>query len=285
MSRKALLEELAELQARFGRAIRTPLDAAAGTYRADPSRYEHETALALRDSRWGSAREGLAVYNRQYWFRLFTAAQDLYPLTARLVGLFRFNALVQTYLAGRPPRAPDLAAAVRDLARFLESNEGAVEASSREAVVQAARIDEAWANVWLAAEEPVWRPSPEEAAVLPSARLVRRESVALVVEAWPLVVLRRTLSTIPGEGALPLPARLDGERWWAIVRADDGVLEAPLSPGEALLLRLLETRTLGDALVALEQQVTGGEGALAPQVRRWLARSVELGFWRAARFG
>jgi hypothetical protein len=285
VSREALLEELAELQAQLGLAIRTPLDATTGTYRADPERYEDVAALGLRCSRWGSAREGLAVYNRQYWFRLFTAAQDLYPLTARLVGLFRFNALVQSCLAERPPREPDLTAAVRDLARFLESSQSAVEAPLLEAVVQAARIDEAWANVWLAEAEPVWRPSPEEAAELESARLVRRASVALVAEAWPLVVLRRTLSTIPGEGAVPLPPRLDGERWWAIVRTDDGVLEAPLSPGEALLLRLLETHTLGDALVALERRVTGREGALAPQVRRWLARSVELGFWRTVRFG
>jgi hypothetical protein len=90
---------LADFQARFGDTLRTPLDRTSGTLTATPATYDAALVAEV-----GSER--LAVYNRQYWLRLFGVLHDAFPLTARLVGYWAFNEHAGAYLAAQPPRGP-----------------------------------------------------------------------------------------------------------------------------------------------------------------------------------
>jgi len=109
--------------------LRTPLERANGSLRvADETYDETLTQLALASERLGSNAR-LALYNRQYWFRLFTLFQGAFPLTTRLLSHFTFNGYVSGFLTARPPRHWDSAAgwhdANRGSARFRRHAGGA----------------------------------------------------------------------------------------------------------------------------------------------------------------
>ncbi|RYE86013.1 MAG: DUF2063 domain-containing protein, partial [Myxococcales bacterium] len=99
---------LGEFQARFGTVLRTPLDRATGTLRAAVTAYDADLCRETQDAWWGPASGCLAVYNRQYWFRLFTVLQQALPLTTALVGPWAFNELAADFLLAHPPASWDI---------------------------------------------------------------------------------------------------------------------------------------------------------------------------------
>jgi hypothetical protein len=260
---------LEDFQARFGATLRTPLDRASGTLTATPDAYD--AALAARAVRPGR----LAVYNRQYWFRLFEALQGAFPLTARLLGFWEFNGHAARFLLERPPRSWDLDRAADGFEAFFDPEHH--EAAERDALREAARIDAAWRRVRRAPAAPAWRPSPADAERLPTARLVPSPAVVFVTETRPLLELRATLRDEP---RVELPPPLPRARSWAVVRRDEGIARFPLEAREAELLELLAGHALSDALAQLESACSDDERAALPeQTRAWLARSVERGDW------
>jgi len=279
---------LGDFQSAFGAALRTPLGSASGTFRASPSSYPEALRRAALAAGPVSADERLAVYNRQYWFRLFGVLQSAFPLTARLVGHFRFNELASGFLARHPPRTWNIDDVPDGFDAFLEGtvpdNGVALPRSTdtveREAFLEAARIDAAWRRVFSAPPVDPFRPTAEDAARLVDSYLVRSEAVALFSEHRPLVELRRKLGDFPGEKPIPLPPRLPVPAWWVLVRKPAGIGQLPLHPQEARLFELLAAETVGRALSLLEAECPESERAALPaRAQAWLARSVELGFW------
>lgn len=277
-------EWLAELQARFGSVLRTPLDRATGTLTARVALYDAHVVESVRGP---SARgtERLAVYNRQYWFRLFDVLQNAFPLTARLLGYWSFNDYAARFLLARPPggwNIDDVPGGFDDF--FAEALECG-DSSRRAALVESARVDAAWRSVFAAERTPAYRPSDADASRLLDARLVLGPWVRIVEEHRPLVDVRRALGSPSASGLVDLPPLLPRPRWWAIAAVDDGIAAIPLEPREAELLGLLGERTVRDALSHLERACAVEERALLPEkTRAWLARSVLSGFWSAARF-
>ena len=107
---------------------------------------------------------GLAAYNRQYWFRLFSVLQKTYELTATLVGYWHFNLLAQDYLSFEPPHHFDLASITTAFPDFLAkvltpsrlaSLEYGVEALC---VVQAAQLERAMEQALLAPHHAPYGP-------------------------------------------------------------------------------------------------------------------------------
>lgn len=277
---------LAELQARFGDMIRTPLDRTTGTLRVTTSRYDAELLTEAADGPVASARERLAVYNRQYWFRLFSVMQTAFPLTTRLVGHWYFNELCARFLLACPPSSWDLDRVPDGFDVFLEETlDGDVEVRQsrfveQQALLDAARLDAAWRGVFGAPKAHPYRPSQADAPRLLEARLVPSPAVAVVEEHWPLLELRRKLQGQPGEAPVLLPPRLEEPKWWALVRRPEGIGQLPLEAREAELFRLLGRHRVQDALARLEAACSDEErDGLPAHAQRWLARSVELDFW------
>ena len=280
MSDPETLAWLADLQARFGAMLRTPLARASGALRAPTNAYDAQLCADVQPAPQTDERERLAVYHRQYWYRLFTVLQNEYPLTARLLGMWRFNELAARYLVAHPPSHFDLQAVARQLVPFLastcESTYGGVPSA---AILGAATLDHAFARVFLAPEVTPLDPKTL-ARSLGAARLRLSPAVALFVEHWPLVALRRRALDEPGEHALPLPSELATAQHWAIFRTDKGHGLASLEPRAHRLFTLLAERPFTEALALLESGCTEAERAALPaRVQSWLAQSMRLGFW------
>lgn len=271
-------EWLAELQSGFGAVLRTPLDRSTGTLRATPSAYDPDTLRAIVDGPSGRAEEHLAVYNRQYWFRLFGVFQTAFPLTSRLFGHWHFNGHVTRFLLAHPPGHWDLDRAPDGFEVFLAEALGDVE--PREVLLDAACLDVTWRALFRAPVTAPFQPRAEDAPRLLDSRLVPSPAVAVLVDRWALLELKASLARSGGESAVPLPAALEQPRSWALVREATGIRHLSLAPREGELLLLLRRHTIGDALAALESACPEQERpALPGQAQRWLARSVERGFW------
>lgn len=303
---------LADFQRAFGAVLRAPLDRRSGELRAVPSAYDAAVVAGVAGD--GAAR--LAVYNRQYWFRLFGVMQEELPLVTALVGPWAFNGLAQRFLLAHPPADRDIARVADGFDVFLEARapaaggmpdglsdvvsgglsrvvpdslsgvvpDGGVGPLPRAALVQAARVDEAFRRVRWAPEEGAFRPAPADAGRLARCRLVPSRALSIVDEDWPLFELRHRLPRGPGPRAWELPPpHAGGRRSWAVCRAPGGHRVLPLDRRRAALLRHLCARPVGEALALLEEAESPRQPPeqLARDVRRWLAESVDLGFWTA----
>lgn len=280
---------LAEFQERFGRVIRTPLDRASGTLRATPSAYD--PLVGAVDGPRGSVSERLAVYNRQYWFRLFTVMQGCFPVTTRLLGHWTFNGYAGRFLLEHAPRGWDIDRVSEGFVTWLATSlkepavdEPAVDAVDAtvegDAVLNAAELDAAFRAVFLAPEVSPFRPAAEDAPRILGSRLVASPAARVIEERWALLALRRSLEGDPSEARIRLPERLERPSWWALVRKPQGIAHVALDPREGFLLRLLETHSVQDALALLEAECPESERAELPaRTRSWLARGIEHGLW------
>ena len=268
--------------------IRTPLERANGSLRVAHESYDEAlTQLALASERLGSNAR-LALYNRQYWFRLFTLFHGAFPLTTRLLSHFTFNGYVSCFLVARPPRHWDIEAMLAGFDEFLQQAlpagttpiEGQRASVDTLAVLEAARIDSAFHRVFRAPAFEAFRPSGEHAAHLLTSRLIASPASAVLEEHWPLCELRPQIMLEGGEAARALPPRLEAARHWLLLRPQNRLALLPLEAREARLLRLLSGLSVECALAQLEQECPAEERASLPEAtQRWLARSVALGIW------
>jgi putative DNA-binding protein len=263
---------LLELQARFGRMLRTPLERHTGELSAAAGAYEPELVRVARGGRTTSAGQRLAVYNRQYWFRLFTLLQSRFPLTARLLGFWHFNQHAANFLSQHPPRSWDVDDVAAGFSDFLSQQ------PVDEAVMEAARIDAAYHDVFHAPPVTAHQFSAAETEHLPRARLRFSPARALLSEHWPLCALRQHGFT--DEAPLQLEPRLDRARFWLLGRNELQVGLVALEPREAELLELLKHAQVASALAELEARCSPEERVELPvKAQSWLARSVRLDVW------
>lgn len=287
MSWPASPEWLLELQAQLGALLRTPLNRATGTLRAETAAYDARLVAAVRSTGALGASERLAIYHRQYWFRLLTVLQGLYPLTARLLGYWHFNDFAMGHLVEHPPHGFDVDTIGEGfeatLKRALPASgevagaRGPVETA---ALLEAAHVDAAFHRVTRAPSNQAFVPTAEDAARLMSSCLVLSNSVALVHEHWPLCERRITFVEHPNDEPITLAARSAAPQSWLLARHGSRVGLRALEPAEAQLLTFLQQHPLDHALALLERAVPEGERAQLPErAQAWLASSVQLGIW------
>jgi len=268
---------LADFQHRFGAVLREPLDRATGTLTARVVRYAPDAVREIRDAANASAAARLAVYNRQYWFRLFSVLQTAYPLTTHLLGAWRFNAYAQAFLNAHPPRTwtlDDVPEGFDDALPALLGDDPA-----RALLTDAARLDAHWRVLFHAPDVTPFRPGAAEAARLPDSRLVLSPRVRLWCERHALLALRPQLRA-DRETPHAAPPAHAAPAWFALLAEPHGIRAVPLEPREGALLTLLARHPVRDALAQLEAETPAAERAALPaQTQRWLAQSVARGFW------
>jgi hypothetical protein len=278
---------LSDLQVRFGAVLRTPLDRSSGTLRPVPAHYDGKLMEDVSGGPSLSAGEQLGVYNRQYWCRLFGVLQTEYRLTARLLGFWRFNDYAARFLLEHPPRGYDIHRVADGFDEFLgialpkHLHRGGGSALPRGALLEAATVDLAFRRLLYAPDEPVYRPTGEDVARLGAGRLLPSSRWMVLEEHWPLVELQRQLVDDSGEDAVLLPPKLPAPRSWLLYNTMEGATMVSIVPARAAkLFRLLARHSVGEALARLEATCPFKARAELPEkVQRWLAQSVELGFW------
>ncbi len=271
---------LAEFQASFGDVIRTPLDRTSGTLVAKSSSYASRMVREALDASNATGSERLAVYNRQYWFRLFDVVQGAFPLTSRLTGYWLFNEYASRFLLAKPPRGWDIDRVPDGFEVFFEETLEVEDITTRQALIESARIDAAWHEVFRAPKTPPFRPSAADAAGLLESRLTPSLAVRVIEENFPLLELRKKTLGDPGATRVAIPPALPHPRAWALLRNDHGISQISLEPREAELFALLREFSVRDALARLENACSAEERALLPaKTQAWLARSMKLEFW------
>jgi len=281
-------EWLRELQGRFGDLLRTPLERSTGSLQAPSAAYDEKLLEAVLPSETHGNAERLAIYHRQYWFRLFTALRALYPLCARLVGDWHFNELAARHLHERPPRGFDIDAIGDDfelsIAEYLADTrakgDNARWSVDPTAVLEAARVDAAFHRVARAPHSEPLRPAAADASRLGESCLRLSPSAALVEERWPLSELRARFAEWQEGTQMHLGERWPSPRHWLVLRQGSQLGLLALEPREAELLGLLQELPLAQALGRLEAATPPAERALLPErTEAWLSRSVRLGIW------
>lgn len=267
---------LALHQARFGAALRAPLDRATGTLAATPDAYDPALVADVLDAPNATAAARLAIYQRQYWFRLFDVLQSAFPLTARLLGFWTFNGIAARYLDAHPPSGVDVEAIADPFAHFAARDEAI---AHDDVLVDALSIDAAYRDVFRAPRVPPFHPTAADAAHLADARLIVSPACRLVRERSALIDLRARILASP-DAPIARPSPHATERWFAIARPDVRTATIALDPLEAALLDALSRGSLRDALATVEQACPADDRASLPRrTHAWLARAVSQGFF------
>lgn len=264
---------LTDLQHWFGEAVSRPLRPG-NRMRSEGLRgasLAEEARARLRETAAMGAEDRVAVYNRQYWFRLIDVMQtDAHKLIG-VLGLFRFNRWVVKFLQARPPDSPFLADLDRRLPAFLREH---FQEEHRDCVLEAAAYDRAYSDAFDAPDAPAY---PEDADPL----TVRWR---LAPHARPLWLHWKFREFDPPEDAgekareTLLP---DPEEYGVLVyRHGRTLYEKRIERGAFLLLsEFREARTLDEAFARLEEKAAPEEwDAIEAGVGAWFKEFTALGW-------
>lgn len=96
--------QLAEIQRRMAAAVMHPLTRAETMPRRRRNGVSNqaEAEAIIRPNDRLSSFERLEIYNRQYWFRLYTCFEEDFPGLQAIVGRAKFDALMRAYLTDCP---------------------------------------------------------------------------------------------------------------------------------------------------------------------------------------
>jgi hypothetical protein len=112
------MSELLEIQRRVAAAIMHPLtqQETMARRRKDGASNNSEADALIKPNDRLSSFERLEIYNRQYWFRLYSSFEEDFPGLMAVIGRRKFDALMRAYLADFPSRSFSL----RNLGSHLE---------------------------------------------------------------------------------------------------------------------------------------------------------------------
>jgi len=110
---------LLELQKRMAAAVMEPLTAQESTRktRRDGVTMEQEAAAFIKPNAVLTSFERLEIYNRQYWFRLYSSFEDDFPGLLAVLGRKTFERVMRAYLDA----CPSTSFSLRDLGSRLYS--------------------------------------------------------------------------------------------------------------------------------------------------------------------
>lgn len=257
--------ELHDLQRRMASAVMRPLTQDEQMRRRDTKKHsvEKEASSFIKPNDRLSSFERLEIYNRQYWFRLFSSFEEDFPGLKSIVGSKRFKRLMRAYLEAHPSRSFTLRNLGSSLVRWLEQNPQYTAPLTADAIAMAALE---WAHIEafdneqrvpLAASEVASLKEESHLELQPYLRLVEAPSAvddALIAvrdasqgagaqasNAVSIHLVRRTRSLKP----------MPGKIYLAVHRFEDSVYYKRLPREDYLLLRAFDQgRSLGEAIEA-----------------------------------
>jgi hypothetical protein len=137
---------LQELQQRMAKAVMQPLTTREQMRRRNSAGQSTaaEADQFIRPNDRLTSFERLEIYNRQYWFRLFSSFEEDFPGVQAIVGRKRFQALMRAYLEAHPSTSFSLRNLGSRLVNWLEENSAWTEPHS-EMALEMARLE--WADI------------------------------------------------------------------------------------------------------------------------------------------
>lgn len=238
-----------------------------------------------------TAFERLEIYNRQYWFRVFSALAEDFPALSPIVGSSAFGRLSVAYLTAHPSRSFTLRNLGAHLPEWLEANPAFAGRRHRLAV-DVARIE--WAFVE-AFDSPEHAPlALDQIATLDAnSRLALQPHVRLMELSYPaddlVISLHKREKRQTSEAGVKqdesfgrsqkIPALRRRATWVAAHRVDLSVYYRRLEREEfATLSAIARGIPLGEAIAAGLSDSRIPERRRAERLQRWFATWAELGW-------
>ncbi|MGA8160840.1 MAG: DNA-binding domain-containing protein [Acidobacteriaceae bacterium] len=121
--------QLLDIQRRMAAAVMHPLTRGETMpqRRRDGTSNLGEAEAIIRPNDRLTSFERLEIYNRQYWFRLYTCFEEDFPGLQAILGRARFDALMRAYLTECPSESFSLRNLGSRLASWLEKNPAWIE--------------------------------------------------------------------------------------------------------------------------------------------------------------
>ncbi len=257
---------LHELQKRMATAVMEPLtrNETARRVRRDGADMEREAAAFIKPNDSLTSLERLEIYNRQYWFRLYSSFEDDFPGLQAVLGRRQFEHVMRAYL----DECPSISFTLRDLGSrlhaWLTKHQELIAPNSRLAE-DIAGLEWAHIEAYDAGTEPT--PTPEFFANLTDTTVFQLQpSVRLLKLSYPvdelLIAVRqgagssdtysnnaaatRKVNAVRRVAKLP-PAQI----WLAVHRQEFTVYYKRLTPEEFRMLTAIQAgEVLGTAFEA-----------------------------------
>ena len=265
------MSDLKLLQQRMATAVMRPLTRDEQMRKRDAScaSVADEAAAFIRPNDRLTSFERLEIYNRQYWFRLFSSFEEDFPGLKSVLGSRKFQTLMRAYLEAHPSRSFSLRNLGSTLVVWLKQNPQYTHPHTNSATAMAALE---WAHIEafdnesrkpLTANEIANLNADSRIALQPYLRLLAasyavddallavrdsaHDSSAQASNAVGIHLVRRTRSRRPTRE----------QTYLAIHRHDDTVYYKRLSREDFLLLEALERGdSLGEAIEAAFREST-----------------------------
>ncbi len=140
------MSQLQELQRRVAMAIMHPLtkDETMRSRRADGISNQAEAEQWIRPNDRLTSFERLEIYNRQYWFRLYSSFEEDFPGLHAILGRKKFEGLMRAYLTDCPSTSFTLRNLGSQLETWLLSHPEWIE-PDRELALSMVRLE--WAHI------------------------------------------------------------------------------------------------------------------------------------------
>jgi hypothetical protein len=150
------MSELLEIQRRVAAAIMHPLTQQETMLRKrkDGTSNKSEADALIKPNDRLSSFERLEIYNRQYWFRLYSSFEEDFPGLMAVIGRKKFDSLTRAYLTDFPSRSFSLRNLGSQLENWLLTHRDSIEPRA-ELALDMVRIEWAHIEAFDSAVEPL----------------------------------------------------------------------------------------------------------------------------------
>lgn len=150
------MSELLEIQRRVAAAIMHPLtqQERMPRKRHDGTSNKSEADAIIKPNDRLTSFERLEIYNRQYWFRLYSSFEEDFPGLMAVIGRKKFDALTRAYLTDFPSRSFSLRNLGSQLENWLVTHRELIEPRA-DLALDMARLEWAHIEAFDSAAEPL----------------------------------------------------------------------------------------------------------------------------------
>jgi hypothetical protein len=241
--------------------------------------YALETVALVNDQKKVSATHRLMLYNRGYWWRLFTLMQDEMPLLVHLLGYANFNRFSSAYLQHFPSETQVLNYLHDYLPKFMLMDHEWNTSLYKEVI----ELEHAYIKAFDAPQLAVLDPqklSPQEIETLAEQIFILQPHTFLFQENWNLVELRVIASKTEDDDLILEPQK--AHKKWLIYRSLGNKLnhvEQDLYQWQ-LLHKIKEGLPFTEAIESAFAELSEEEIELiAPKIQQWFSDWVSCGIF------
>lgn len=274
-------EKLKKTQQWFGSIIGRRIDENSHINPVAPSGrlIETEARQYIKPGPKLKSHQRIEIYNQQYWWRLLSCLQDIYPLVTRLFGYYGFNEAIATpFLESYPPNHWSLNILGDRLPQWIKEN---YREKDKQFVYDAALIDFAFNHAFLVGEnKPIAMDqiSNGDFSVLLEKKLVLQPHVHLFSLGYELFAFRHEMiKQDDGDYWIDhdFPELKKGAYFTVLFRTlENDIGYEAISEIEYLILREFQRGSSIDAICeTLEQPLSEAENLdLGQLFRKWVLR-------------